>query len=128
MTVYAKLKDLKPGPRRHRRFDTEILEIIDRIRIAFQDVYPKTLDEWVRGFDRDAHPEKEIALWSHMADVFERAMKQLPAEFKDDVLVVLLIYSSRLQTTEQIRNHTKKDRPLALSDDQIDLVIREWTL
>lgn len=128
MSEIIDINTLQPGPRHHRRFDTDILEIIDRIRIVFQDVYLKTLDEWVDGFDRDAHPEREIALWSHMADVFERAMKQLPPESKNDVLVVLLVYSSGFKTKEEIRSHTDGDRPLALSDEQIDMVIKEWTL
>ena len=125
----AKIDDLKPGPRHHRKFGGEILEMIDRIRIAFQDVYPKTLDEWVEGFDRDTHPEDEIAMWSHMAKVFERSMKKLPPDSNHDVLVALLFYSSGLKTVEKMREHeNNEERKFMLSNDELQLVIDEWTV
>lgn len=37
------------------------------IRAALWEVYPKTMEFWLDGFRRDAHPEPEIAWWEHLA-------------------------------------------------------------
>jgi hypothetical protein len=55
-------------------------------------VYPQTLDEWEDGFRRDANPEREIALWCHMARVYWRATegKALDHEAKRAYFRVIL--------------------------------------
>jgi len=68
-TFRTNLSDLKEAPLRHASLPPELLE---KIKLLFQTVgryvYDEkyTLEQWEVGFMRDAHPEREIAVWSHI--------------------------------------------------------------
>jgi hypothetical protein len=42
---------------------SEVRGIISEIKDAFDGYYTKSLDEWEAGFQKDMHPEREIAMW-----------------------------------------------------------------
>jgi len=56
---------------KHDPFTAEIREVLEEIRLALQDVYPMTPEEWEYGFRCDTHPTQEIRLWLHAARVFK---------------------------------------------------------
>lgn len=68
--VWVLPDQLQQGPIRHEPFSDEIRDYLTRIRTAFFEHRNLSIDEWEDGFRRDASPEREIALWSHAADVY----------------------------------------------------------
>jgi hypothetical protein len=68
--VWVLPDQLKQGELRHPPFDEEIRAYIRQIQDAFAEHRPLSFEEWEDGFRRDANPEREIAVWSHAADVY----------------------------------------------------------
>jgi len=68
--VWVLPDQLQQRPIQHPLFDEDIRDYIRQIQGAFAEHRDLTLDEWEDGFRRDANPEREIALWSHAADVY----------------------------------------------------------
>lgn len=60
---------VQEGPIKHDPFIEEIRDYLRHIHVAFSEHRDLTLEEWEDGFRRDTTPEREIALWSHAADV-----------------------------------------------------------
>jgi hypothetical protein len=71
--VWALPDQLHQGEVRHPPFGEGVRESIRQIQAAFVEHRPLSFDEWEDGFRRDATPEREIALWSHAADVYTAA-------------------------------------------------------
>src|SRR4051812_42205186 len=65
-------RELHPGERRAESFPEEIRDLFRDLKFKLDDVYPMSIEGWEDGFLRDAHPEKEIALWLHVADIYSR--------------------------------------------------------
>jgi hypothetical protein len=68
--VWALPDQLHRGEIKHAEFNEDIRDYIRQIESAFAEHRPLSLEEWEDGFRRDANPEREIALWSHAADVY----------------------------------------------------------
>jgi hypothetical protein len=77
---------------RHPEFDEETRAYFRRLQSVFHDVYPQSLERWEYGFRCDMHPEREIALWLHMANCFEHftAGRDLSPEQRWDIYVMIL--------------------------------------
>jgi hypothetical protein len=61
---------LKQGEIKHPQFDEGVRDYIRQIQSAFAEHRHLSFEEWEDGFRRDANPEREIALWSHAADIY----------------------------------------------------------
>jgi hypothetical protein len=84
--VWMMPSQLKQGEVRHPPFDESIRAYLRQIQEAFAEQFPLSLDEWEDGFRRDAHPEQEIALWLHAAQVYtDIAGSEPSAERRRDV-------------------------------------------
>ncbi len=104
-----------------------LMNEIRRIKQTFDGVHTKTIDEWVKGFDCDENPEKEIALWLVMADVFERVKTRLPTGKEQEILAALLFYSSGYHTVQGLRHVAQEaGRPIDLTDQELQQVIDAW--
>lgn len=68
--VWASPEQLREGEVKHPEFDEGIRDYIRQIQAAFAEQRPPTFEEWEDGFRRDANPTREIAIWSHAADIF----------------------------------------------------------
>jgi hypothetical protein len=68
--VWMLADQLQPSEIKHPEFDEGIREYIRKIQAAFAEHRPLSFEEWEHGFRRDTTPEREIALWSHAADVY----------------------------------------------------------
>jgi hypothetical protein len=68
--VWALPHQFKDGGVRHAPFDERVRAYIHQIHETFGEHRHLSFDEWEDGFRRDAKPEREIALWSHAADVY----------------------------------------------------------
>jgi hypothetical protein len=68
--VWLLPEQLQQGEIKHPPFDESIRAYIREIQEAFAEHRSLSFDEWEAGFRRDANPEREIAIWSHAADVY----------------------------------------------------------
>lgn len=62
--------ELKMGERRRESFSEDVRDLITEIKDKLEEVYPMSLEEWEDGFLRDLNPEPEIALWLHVANIY----------------------------------------------------------
>ena len=74
--VWALPQDLQAGEIRHPPFEEDVREYIREIKSTFAEHRSLTMEEWEDGFRRDADPAREIALWSHAADVYRGIVSQ----------------------------------------------------
>ena len=58
---------LKPGPIRHQQLPPSLIARIEYVRSTLEEVYPQSMDAWLDGFQRDAHPEGEVLWWERLA-------------------------------------------------------------
>ena len=63
---------LQLGPIRHETLPQPLVERIRRLEPVFAEVYPRSHEEWLDGFKRDAEPEVEVAMWEVMASAYSR--------------------------------------------------------
>jgi hypothetical protein len=84
--VWALPEQILAGEVKHAEFDEGIRDYIRQIQDAFAEQRPLSFEEWEEGFRRDTNPEREIALWSHAADVYIAFTASEPsAESRRDV-------------------------------------------
>jgi hypothetical protein len=77
---------LQQGEIKHPPFAEDVRAYIRQIQEAFAEHRPLSFEEWEDGFRRDAEPAREIALWSHAADVYTAFAGTEPsAERRKDV-------------------------------------------
>jgi hypothetical protein len=98
----------------------DLRDLLKRLQRVFAGVYPLSLEEWEEGFRRDAYHEEEMALWPHLADVFEHftRSRQLDQEQKQDILRVALACMNKgkdhaLLTTDPRTLSRKRVREIA---------------
>jgi hypothetical protein len=65
-------RELTMGERHAESFPEDIRDLLRDLKAQLDEVYPMSLEQWEDGFLRDAHPEQEIALWLHVADIYSR--------------------------------------------------------
>lgn len=63
------LAKLEPSSGRRNLHDTSVRRI-ENLAAIFQEVDPRPEKCWVKDFEQDANPEKEIQLWEGMAATF----------------------------------------------------------
>ena len=68
--VWVLPSQLQQGEVRHGPFDEEVRAYVRQIQETFAEHSEMSFDEWEDGLRRDAHPERETALWLHAADVY----------------------------------------------------------
>jgi hypothetical protein len=68
--VWALPEQLRQGEIKHPEFDEGVRDYIRQIQSAFAEQRPLSFEEWEDGFRRDTTPEREIAIWSHAADIY----------------------------------------------------------
>jgi len=88
--------DLKPGPIRHPGISDALDARIRKFGAVFAEVYPITHAEWLDGFQRDAVPENEVAIWEHMASAYTSFLESndLDAAARNEAFGLLLVRSS----------------------------------
>jgi hypothetical protein len=68
--VWALPEQFHQGEIKHPEFDEGIRDYIRQIHTAFAEHRSLSFEEWEEGFRRDGNPEREIAIWSHAADIY----------------------------------------------------------
>ena len=84
--VWALPEQLQQGEVKHPEFGEDIRDYVRQIQAAFAEHRSLSFDEWEEGFRRDANPEREIAIWSHAADVYTALASNEPtADRRKDI-------------------------------------------
>lgn len=68
---------------RHERLPDHIVWRVRLIRATLIDVYPSSLESWVDGFLRDAHPTQEVEIWERFCAVFAEIIWDGDWSFED---------------------------------------------
>ena len=86
------LSAIQTGPIRHSELAPELIERIKAFQSVFADLYPQTLEQWIEGFQRDVHPEQEIAIWESIARALTAFSKtrELTGEARQEAFGLLL--------------------------------------
>jgi hypothetical protein len=61
------LSEIKLSGPRHSELPHDLIGRIRLIRAALVDIYPLSMEQWIDGFRRDAHPTSEVAVWEGIA-------------------------------------------------------------
>jgi hypothetical protein len=89
------LADIERGPVWHTTLPQKLVNRIALVACALEDEYPKDMNEWLDGFQRDAHPTREIEIWEDIAARYQRvvASVSMDEEERHSVYSALLIAS-----------------------------------
>jgi len=68
-------KKLAISPIRHKELPKDLVGRIRLIRAALWGAYSHSMEFWLDGFKRDAHPSREIAWWEHVAACYTEVAK-----------------------------------------------------
>lgn len=63
------IEKVHPGPIRHPELSDELVGRIRLLRASLLGVYTHSMEFWIDGFKRDAHPSQEVSWWEHVAAV-----------------------------------------------------------
>lgn len=64
------IQEIEMGPILHEKLPDELVVRVRLIRASLLSVLPYTMEYWLDGFKRDAHPSEEIGWWEHVAASF----------------------------------------------------------
>jgi hypothetical protein len=89
--VWVLADQIKESEVRHPPFSEDVCVHIRHIQAAFAEHRPLPFEQWEEGFRRDAHPDREIAVWLHATDVYEAFAGEEPSpERRQDVFRVIV--------------------------------------
>lgn len=90
--VWVNANDLKRSEYRHPPFCEEIRDYFREIKGSLDEFYCLSIEEWEDGFRRDNNPEKEIAIWSHLSDIYRSltTTRDLSYDQRHDYFKILL--------------------------------------
>lgn len=88
--------EFQPGPIRHARLPEPLVARIRNFEPVFAEVYSRTHQEWLDGFQRDINPESEVAVWEAMAVAYQNFTREraLSLEAKSEAFGLLLVRSA----------------------------------
>ncbi len=120
---YFEGSDVKPGPRHNYHFPKEVLDMVKKIELTFKKVHPLTFEEWIDGFDRDSNPEKEIALWLYMADVYKKIISKYPNKPDYNKEIYKVVLSCSIGDDQYVLSQIKSK---ILSKSEVISIIKEF--
>lgn len=74
----VEIERLRPSPIRHPELSDELIGRIRLLRSCLLGVYTHSMEFWVDGFKRDAHPSQEVSWWEHVATVYREYVAMTP--------------------------------------------------
>ena len=93
--VWVDPNQLKQGENyNHPPFTGERRDSVLRLVDAFPNVYERSYDFWEDGFRRDANPDKEIAVWLHIAETYGSHSSARPVEEQSEVFSLVVACSN----------------------------------
>jgi hypothetical protein len=105
---YIDPKKLRPGPIRHESLAPELLAQLGAVFEAVGPYLNMTLEQFELGFMRNAHPEREIAIWCRIAKAWLAyhedflGSEWLPREEEKKLIGALLLISMGVKGLEKL--------------------------
>lgn len=110
-----KVQDVHLGEVRHEKLPEELIKRIRAFKKILSEVETIPIDLTIKNFQRDMHPEREIAIWERIASTYKIYMENNPSkntQFKKEVYDVILGASFgeeefsdlKILTQEQVRH------------------------
>jgi len=120
--VWALPEQLHQGEIQHPEFDEGIRDYIRQIQAAFAEHRPLSFEDWEEGFRRDGNPEREIAIWSHAADIYSAftADESSAARRRDVYRSIVTCMTTRPDTVWKVL------RPEALSQAEAEQLVNRF--
>jgi hypothetical protein len=97
----------------HYEFSLAQKERLEKIRLAVADAFPISQDDWEDGFRKDAAPEREIALWEHVAKFYAHfAGGRIPSpDARKELLGFLFACAEGYKTAREAQSRLKHIEP-----------------
>lgn len=100
-TSEISIEDLSRGAIVHDSLTTKQTKDIERIHRVFSEVNATSLKETIDNFKSDRNPDREIAIWSGMADAYERFTLNKHIEEYDKKMEAFQLLLVRSMMTEE---------------------------
>jgi hypothetical protein len=97
----VQIDQLKRGPVRHPELSPLLLARIRSLRSKLAEVHPLSMEEWLDGFQRDAHPENEVAWWERVARCYAEYSGQKELNLQQRQAAFKLIFGLAIGSTEE---------------------------
>jgi hypothetical protein len=94
--IRIKPSSIEPGPVRHAELPADLVTRIIRFKNILHEVEPGSLEDALKDFSRDVHPEREVAVWENIANAYARYISikpGLPHATKQEAFHLLLGFS-----------------------------------
>lgn len=87
----------------------EFLARVQALKETFDEVYPKSYEDWVEGFEQDGAPARELFIWECMALTYQNFVtsQPWPMEAKEEALSVILRYSAGTSEEQLLKTKQK---------------------
>jgi hypothetical protein len=124
-TEYIPLSRIKRGGIiRHETLPTDLVGRIRLIRAALIGFYTHSMEFWLAGFQRDAHPSREVGYWERIASVITeyRSVAKLTSEQRKQVFGLVLDISNGRPEEELTAEAA------GLPDGTVELLQILWTM
>lgn len=88
---------------------TGFIARVRALKATLDEVFPKSFEDWVQGFELDGNPEKELLIWECMALAYSTFTEGQPLsmEAKKEALQVTLQYSLGRTEDYLLKNERK---------------------
>jgi hypothetical protein len=117
------IADLVSGPVRHQSLPAELVVRIENVAATLVDVVGRPAAEWVRDFQRDQNPEKEVAVWEAIAAAYVTftRTRNPTLDVRKEVFGLLLLRS--LQDEQRV---LKDFAPIHLTKSEVVAVLAHF--
>ena len=108
-----KISDVQPGPIRHASLPPDLIKRIKSFKQILGEVETSTLEKTIKNFQRDQHPEREVAVWERIAAAYRLYVCENPSDnmaIKRDVYRVLLGASMGTQDFGDTIRHLSREQ------------------
>ncbi|MFC0533324.1 toll/interleukin-1 receptor domain-containing protein [Phytohabitans kaempferiae] len=110
----VQITELMAAPHRHDTLPRDLVGRIRLIRAALLAVHPLTMDQWLDGFKRDAHPTREVELWERISSACLEIAQYLPLtnEELQSVFRLYLLLSTDMEQDPELPESLEEHRDL----------------
>jgi glutathione S-transferase len=123
MTEWRKIEELKRSPIRHRRLPPALVARIAAICSTLDEVYPKSMTEWLDGFQRDENPEAEVVWWERVAHVYQEYSQREELNVGQRQPAFRIIMKLALGSTQELTEDLA-DLPATALDEILEAIRR----
>jgi hypothetical protein len=98
------------APIQHKELSPDLVGRIRLIRACLLGPYTHSMGFWIEGFQRDAHPSREVAYWEHVAAVYREYTMMAPTLTGEQHEQAFMLITT-LEDDEKLSAERAKDLP-----------------